>query len=468
MEKLIYDLFLKKFDFRELWLSVSVFIFVYVNYMWITFNPHYNLYNQEWWITLGSLDLQMGTDGISLFFIYLTATLIPLCLLFGWKSEHASVNAVALLSIEILLILAFQTLNLFIFYILFEAILIPFFIFIGLNGYRARRIHAAYLLLFYTLVGSFLMIVTIFTAYIHTGSMNLNVLMNTEWPETTEKILWMCLFLSLAIKIPIFPFHIWLPEAHVESPTEGSVLLAGVLLKLGTYGMIRFLFGLFPNATIYYTPLILILGTISILYTSLTTLRQIDIKRVIAYSSVAHMNMCVLGLAMYNTSGYNGSILLMIGHGFVSGALFFLVGMLYERFHTKLIKYYSGLIYFAPLCASFFFFFTISNMSMPGTSNFIGEFLILTSLVLENQYLLTLVAVFGIFIGSVYSIWLYNKTIFGLVNPDRLNYAYDLSWREINILSILVFFTLWIGCYPMDWINVIHQSSAFVQDLLVK
>jgi NADH-quinone oxidoreductase subunit M len=447
---------------KETGLVISICIYCLTNLLWIGFNPSYTLMDQEWWIQLATLKLHMSIDAISLFFVYLTSVLIPLCILFNWNTKNVENNIIVLLSIEVLLILVFQIMNLFFFYILFEAILIPFFIFIGLNGYRSRRIHAAYLLFFYTILGSFFMLITIFSIYIHTGSMDLDCLINTEWSPIREKMLWILLFISLAIKIPIFPFHIWLPEAHVEAPTEGSVLLAGVLLKLGTYGMIRFLFGIFPIATTYYSPIILLMSILSIFYTSLTTLRQIDIKRVIAYSSISHMNMCIVGLAMLDTIGITGSIVLMIGHGFVSGALFFMVGMLYERFHTKLIRYYSGLVHAMPIFSAFFFFFTISNMSMPGTSNFTGEFLIITSIINKNHILTLLICLLGIFIGSIYSIWLYNKLIFSLINKATINYVKDLNFKDITILIPLVVYTLWLGIYPTTWTNEIYACVPYL------
>ena len=400
---------------------ISTFLFFLTSIIWITYNPYVFGYQHIYCVQWSNLKFFLGIDGLSLFFIYLTTFLIPLCLLFSWNNNTKNnyYSMIFLLSIEILLIFVFSVIDLLLFYIFFEAILIPFFIFIGINGYRKRRIHAAYLLFFYTIFGSLLMLISIFAIYLHCGTTDIQLLWNSSFSEERENLFWIFFFLAFAVKIPIFPFHIWLPEAHVEAPTEGSVLLAGVLLKLGTYGILRFLFPIFPNATIYFSPLVLLLSSLAIFYTSLTTLRQIDIKRIVAYSSVSHMNMCVLGLFTFDPVAISGSILLMVGHGLVSGGLFFLIGILYNRFNTKIIKYYSGLVQLMPIYAFLFFFFTISNMSMPATSNFIGEFLILSGIFFKKNIYCLIISSIGIFVGTIYSIWLYNKIHFGLLNTER-------------------------------------------------
>ena len=329
--------------------------------MWLLFDPYQCSYQYIINLNYFNINLSLGVDGISLFFIYLTSFIIPLCMVFTFKSRlhfFSNINyyLATLLSIEILLLFVFMVMDIFLFYIFFEAILIPFFMYIGICGYRARRIHAAYLLFFYTIFGSFSMLIGIFLIYLSTGTTDLLLLSNFQFNESREKIIWILFFISFAIKVPMFPFHIWLPEAHVEASTEGSVILAGILLKLGTYGILRFLFLLFPCASFYYSPLVIVLSLLSIFYTSITTLRQIDIKRVIAYSSISHMNMCILGLFSFDINAVVGSILLMIGHGLVSSGLFFLIGMLYDRYKTKLIKYYSGLLQTMPVFSFFFLF----------------------------------------------------------------------------------------------------------------
>jgi len=268
------------------------------------------------------------------------------------KQDHVFL----LFMVGILLIFVFYTLDLLIFYVSFELILIPFFTYIGVSGYRKRRIHASYLFFFYTLIGSFFMLISIFIIYSYTGTTDIEILWNVEWVSNVKYLLWFALFLTFAIKVPIFPFHIWLPEAHVEAPTEGSVLLAGLLLKLGTYGFLRYLFPMFIELNIYFNNLVVVLCMAGIIYTSLTTLRQIDVKRVIAYSSISHMNMCMLGLFSYNEIAMYGSIFLMIAHGIVSGGLFFIIGIIYSRYKTKNIYYLSGIVNMMPIMCFFFLF----------------------------------------------------------------------------------------------------------------
>ena len=368
-----------------------------------------------------------------------------------------------------LLVFVFSSLDILVFYIMFEIILIPFFVLIGISSYRKRRVHASYLFFFYTLVGSFLMLVAILSLYSFTGTTSVEVLLNNEYSFLRENIIWFTFFISFAIKIPMFPFHIWLPEAHVEAPTEGSVLLAGVLLKLGSYGFLRFLMPLFPNSTYYNSSLVILISCLGIFYTSFVTLKQIDIKRIIAYSSISHMNVCVLGLFTFNSVGIAGSIHLMIAHGLVSGGLFFLIGMLYGRYHTKLLKYYSGLIYTMPLFAFFFFIYTISNISFPLTSNFIGEYLILTGLLISFNYYALFFSIIGIFICTIYSLWLYNKLVFMLPRYQYIKYHNDLSLLEVSLLTTLLFFIFWIGIYPYSIFSLLDLGiNYYYFDLLYK
>ena len=313
------------------------------------------------------------------------------------------------------------------------------------------------------------MLSSIFLLYSFTGSTSIEVLLNNNYSFYRENLVWFLFFFSFSIKIPMFPFHIWLPEAHVEAPTEGSVLLAGVLLKLGSYGFLRFLMPLFPNATYYFSPLVILISCLGIFYTSFVTLKQIDIKRIIAYSSISHMNVCILGLFTFNSIGIAGSIHLMIAHGLVSGALFFLVGMLYGRYHTKLLKYYSGLIYSMPIFSFFLFFFIVSNISFPLTSNFIGEFLIIVSLFISSNHYSLFIALVGIFICTVYSLWLYNKLIFMIPKYKYIKYYSDLSFLESSLLFVLLFYVLWIGIYPYSIFSILESSiSYYFIDLLYK
>ena len=331
-----------------------------------------------------NLCLTFGLDGISLFFFVLTSFLIFICILFTWDSSFLKEHILNLLILELLLLLVFSTLDLLLFYIFFEAILIPMFLIIGVLGSRARKIRAAYLLFFYTLFGSLLMLIGLLYIYSTTGTLNLEYLMAYNFSLFEQKCLWLSFFISFASKIPMFPFHIWLPEAHVEAPTVGSVLLAGILLKLGVYGFIRFSLLLFPYASLYFSPLVYFLAIIGLLYSSFTAIRQTDIKRIIAYSSIAHMNLVVLGIFSFNIIGLEGSIIQSINHGFVSGGLCLLVGILYDRYHTRFLYYYSGLVHVMPLYSFFLLLFTFANIAVPGSSSFVGEFMLLAGIYKNN------------------------------------------------------------------------------------
>lgn len=430
--------------------------------LWVMYDPYQLDYQHSIVLKIINYHFYFGIDGLSLFFIYLTTFLIPLCLIFGHNNKIKDNKfTISLVAIELLLIIVFTTLDFLMFYIFFEAILIPFFIFIGIRGYRTRRIHASYLLFFYTIAGSLLMLVSIVLLYTHTGTTYLETLYSVNTSYARSNLIWFLLFLSFSVKIPVFPFHIWLPEAHVEAPTEGSVLLAGVLLKLGIYGLLRFSIPLFPEASVYFSPIVLMLSTLALIYTSLTTLRQIDVKRIIAYSSVAHMNLCVIGIFTFDPIAVTGTLLLMLGHGIVSGGLFFAIGMMYERYHTKIIKYYSGLVQTMPLLAVFMFLLVLGNISMPGTSNFISEFLILCGIYNKNYIYILLFGLFSIFIGTVYSLLLYNRTMFGLPNIVYMQYTTDLTYKECVILIPLIIHMLWLGIYPASYIDVLYPTVIY-------
>jgi len=308
-----------------------------------------------------------------------------------------------LLLTEFFLINVFSVLDLFFFYIFFESILIPMFIIIGVWGSRQRKIHAAYQFFFYTLFGSIIMLIGIIVIYFNTGTTDIQVLAQTEFSEMRQIFLWLSFFCSFAVKVPMLPVHIWLPEAHVEAPTAGSVILAGVLLKLGTYGIIRFMIPMFPYAMIYFTPLVFTMCVIAIIYSSATTIRQIDLKKIIAYSSVAHMNFALLGLFTNNSMGIEGSLFLLLGHGVVSSGLFLCIGILYDRYHTRNILYYGGLVQTMPIFSIIFLIFSLANIGFPGTVNFIGEFLVLVGTFKLNTTVAFLSAT-GMVLGAVYVI----------------------------------------------------------------
>ena len=452
------------FSFVNILLSIFLFLFVLFNILWVLFDPLCGGFQFLNFINIFDIFIRFGIDGLSFFFIYLTTLLIPLCLLFSAISrstiEEKKNNMFLVFFIGLLLLIVFYVLDFILFYISFEAILVPFFVYIGISGYRVRRIHAAYLFFFYTLVGSFFTLISIFFFFLQAGSTDIEILWNTEFSGARSYLLWIALFITFAIKVPMFPFHIWLPEAHVEAPTEGSVLLAGLLLKLGTYGFLRFLFPLLPELNYYFAPFVIMVSSVGIIYTSFSTLRQIDIKRVIAYSSIAHMNMCMVGLFSYNEVAFIGSIFLMIAHGVVSGGLFFIIGMIYNRYSTKIIYYFSGVIHFMPLLSFFFFMLLLGNIGMPGTSNFIGELLILCGLMYNGNHVAIIAAVSGIFLCTVYSMWMYNKVIFLLPKFYYL-VIYDLFVFEIIILLFLVILMLFLGIFPTYLLSYIDYSVHY-------
>jgi proton-translocating NADH-quinone oxidoreductase chain M len=443
-------------------LTVSLINFLLSLNLWIFFDnstSKFQFVTQLDWFEFLNMQWYIGIDGISLFFIILTTFLVPVCLLISWSSITHLVKEflVAFLFLETFMIAVFCMLDLILFYVFFESVLIPMFLIIGVWGSRERKIRAAYQFFLYTLIGSLFMLLAILLIYFQVGTTDLQVLMTTEFSERRQFFLWLAFFLSFAVKVPMIPFHIWLPEAHVEAPTSGSVILAGILLKLGTYGFLRFSIPLFPEATVYFTPLIYTLSVLGIIYASFTTLRQIDLKKIIAYSSVAHMGFVTLGLFSLNAQGIEGAILLMLSHGFVASALFLCIGILYDRTHTRLIRYYGGLVQTMPLFSFFFFVFTLGNLSLPGTSSFVGEFLILLGVFQTNTFIATLAAT-GMILGGAYSIWLYNRVVFGNLKPIYLNQFADLNRREFFILLPFVVCIFWMGVYPSIFLESFHLS----------
>lgn len=409
---------------------------------------------------IGNIHWTLGVDGLSVLFIVLTTFLIPICLLVGWKAENQKAYVLTFLIMEALMIGVFCQLDLIFFYVFFESVLIPMFLIIGIWGSRERKIRAAYQFFLYTLVGSLLMLLGILLIYFEIGSSDYEILYYhvNSLSEKRQILLWLLFFASFSVKLPMVPVHLWLPEAHVEAPTAGSVILAGILLKLGGYGLIRFSLGLFPLASAYFTPLVYTLSIIAIIYTSLTTLRQIDLKKIIAYSSVAHMNLVTLGLFSGTIEGIEGSILLMLSHGLVSSGLFLCVGSLYERHKTRLLDYYGGCVQVMPLYSTFLVFFTLGNISLPGTSSFIGEFLVLIGTYESNKFI-TIIASLSMVLGAGYSLWLCNRICFGPIKNSIITYA-DINRREFNILIPFVIGILWMGIYPYIFIESIHATVS--------
>nr|YP_007890521.1 NADH dehydrogenase subunit 4 [Andalucia godoyi]AGH24015.1 NADH dehydrogenase subunit 4 [Andalucia godoyi] len=449
---------------KQVAFGTSLFTFFLSLFLWILFDhstSKFQFVQSFPWIYSSNIEISFGIDGISLFLILLTTFLIPLCILTSWESvkQHVKEYMICFLVLEALLIAVFSVLDLVLFYVFFEAVLIPMFLLIGVWGSRERKIYAAYMLFLYTLFGSLLMLIAILMIYFQTGTTDIQILMTTTFTDERQKLLWLAFFASFAVKIPMVPFHIWLPEAHVEAPTAGSVLLAGILLKLGGYGFLRFSLPLFPDASTYFTPLIFTMSVIAILYTSLTTLRQTDLKRIIAYSSVAHMNFVTIGIFSGNLQGIEGSLLLMLSHGIVSSALFLCIGVVYDRHKTRMLKYYSGLAQMMPLFGVIFLLFTMANISLPGTSSFVGEFLVLLGAFQSN----TSVAFFattGIILGAAYSLWLYNRVAFGNLKVQFIHEFSDVNRREFAVFVPFVFLTLLMGVYPEIFLDPMHVSVA--------
>nr|WCH57863.1 NADH dehydrogenase subunit 4 [Caulacanthus ustulatus] len=439
-------------------------------FLWLCFDSgtsFFQYYSNFKWLPSLNFYYSVGLDGISLFFLILTTFLVIICVLISWSSvkEYLKEYLISFLVLEFFLIQVFSVLDILWFYIYFESVLIPMFLIVGIWGSRLRKIRAAYQFFLYTLIGSLLMLLGLLVIYFQVGSTDIQILWYSQFSETKQVMLWLAFFASFAVKIPMVPFHIWLPEAHAEAPTGGSVILAGVLLKMGGYGFLRFSLPMFPLASIYFTPFIFTLSLVAIIYASLTTLRQIDLKKIIAYSSVSHMGFVTIGIFSFNLQGLEGSILLMLSHGLVSSALFFCIGILYDRYKTRIIKYYTGLIQVMPLFGIFFLFFTFASMSFPGTSSFIGEILILIGS-FQSSAILTLFAALGVILGACYSIWLFNRINLGSLKLNYIKVYQDISRREFFILISLMLSILWMGLCPSSFLNEIHCSSINLLELV--
>lgn len=415
--------------------------------------------------------LHIGVDGISLYFVLLTTLIMPICILSNWEniagsttSTISSVNSfryflICFLLLETLLIAVFVVLDILLFYIFFESVLIPLFFIVGIWGGGPTRVRAAFLLFLYTLFGSLFMLLSFLVIYYNVGSTDFQVVSLSEINLDAQKLLWLGIFISMAVKTPLVPFNTWLTYAHSEAPVGGSIVLAGVILKLATYGFLRIMLQFLPDATSYFSPLVQLFAVISVIYASLSTLRQTDFKKLVAYSSVAHAATIVLGLFSNTVQGIEGAIMLGLAHGLVSPALFFLVGgVLYDRYHTRTIRYYRGVVTYMPLFALFFFLFTIFNAAVPLSANWIGEFLSLAGIFQRNP-IIALLASSSIVLSAAYSIWLFNRITFGSWSP-YLNYTTDIGRREYIILLPLLILTVVLGMYPDIVLNDIHNSVS--------
>lgn len=451
-------------------LNISCVVYVISLFLWVFFNKStgsFQFVSKMLWIPLLNLNFSIGVDGISLFFILLTTLLIFLCILISWTSVKIRIKEflIAFLVLEFFLIGVFSILDLLLFYIFFESVLIPMYLIVGVWGSRERKIRAAYFFFIYTLLGSVLMLLSILYIYYQAGSTDYEILLTFTFSKLEQKFLWFSFFGSFATKVPMVPVHLWLPEAHVEAPTAGSVILAGVLLKLGTYGFLRFSFPLFPEASYYFAPVVYFLAVVGIVYTSFTAIRQTDFKRIIAYTSVAHMNLVMVGLFSFNTIGLEGAILQSLSHGFVASALFIIIGVVYERHHTRMVKYYGGLVHVMPLYTFIFLFFTMSNIGLPGTGSFVGEFLILAGSFKTNTSA-TFISATGMIIGGCYSLWLFNRISYGNLKIQYLKDYIDINKREMLIFLPLILGTLTIGLYPELFLTSMHMSVNMLIEVM--
>ncbi|KQS55970.1 NADH-quinone oxidoreductase chain 13 [Brevundimonas sp. Leaf363] len=404
----------------------------------------------------------LGVDGISILFVLLTAFLMPICILASWKSVETRVvdYMIAFLVLETLVIGVFTSLDLFLFYIFFEGTLVPMFIIIGVWGGQ-NRIYAAYKFFLYTLLGSVLMLLAMLWMANTAGTTSIPELKQFAFSPAVQPVLWLAFFASFAVKMPMWPVHTWLPDAHVQAPTAGSVILAGILLKLGGYGFLLFNLPMFPNASQTFAPLVFTLSAIAVVYTSLVAFRQTDIKKLIAYSSVAHMGFVTMGIFAGNQQGVDGAIFQMLSHGLISGALFLCVGVVYDRMHTREIAFYGGLTSRMPWYAAIFLMFTMANVGLPGTSGFIGEILTMTGVYQVSTWT-ALFAASGVIFSAVYALTLYRNVMFGEIKNPALAAIADIDKRELLIFVPLIVGTLWLGVYPNA---VFHYTSASVEVL---
>ncbi|MGA9486521.1 MAG: NADH-quinone oxidoreductase subunit M [Methylocella sp.] len=446
-------------------LGTTLIVFLLSVYAYTKFDPSssaFQLVEEKGWLGHG-LVYKMGVDGISFPFVLLTTFLLPICILASWKSIQNRVKEymVAFLVLETLMVGVFCALDLVLFYFFFEGSLIPMFLIIGIWG-GPRRVYSAFKFFLYTFTGSVLLLLAVMAMYGVAGTTDITILLQTHFPSSMQKWLWLAFLASLAVKTPMWPVHTWLPDAHVEAPTAGSVILAGILLKFGGYGFIRFSLPMFPEASAYFTPLVFALSIIAIIYTSLVALVQEDMKKLIAYSSVAHMGFVTMGLFSMTSQGVQGAVFQMISHGLVSGALFLCVGVVYDRMHTRDISAYGGLAARMPLYATVFMIFTLANVGLPGTSGFIGEFLTLLGAFRINTWVAFL-ATTGIILSVAYALYLYRRIIFGVLDKPSLASILDLSWREAALFAPIVALTIFYGFYPAP---VLDSSAAAINALI--
>ena len=441
-------------------LFTSIANFLLTLFLWFSFDvgsEKFQFVEESNWIS-GLIKFKLGIDGISILFIVLTAFIIPICIISCINSIKSRVKEflIAILILETFMIGVFCSLDLVIFYLFFEAGLIPMFLIIGVWG-GPKRVYSAFKFFLYTLLGSVLMLVAIISIYWITGTTDITQIYEIKIPKEFQYLLCLAFFSSFAVKMPMWPLHTWLPDAHVEAPTAGSVILAAILLKMAGYGFLRFSIPLFPVASEYFIPLIYLLSIIAIIYTSLVALMQEDMKKLIAYSSVAHMGYVTLGIFTFNQQGIEGSIYKMISHGLISAALFLCVGVVYDRLHSRMISSCGGVVNHLPKYSFIFIIFILGGLGLPGTSGFIGEFLVLVG-VFQKNYLVALLASIGVILGAAYMLWMAKRVIFGQVNNPKISSLKDLNFTEGSILSILAICVIFFGFYPEPLINTMSVS----------
>jgi NADH-quinone oxidoreductase subunit M len=410
------------------------------------------------WMPDYGISYHMGVDGISMMFVLLSTILTPICILASWEAIQVRVKEymIAFLVLETLMVGTFCALDFVAFYMFFEGVLIPMFLIIGVWG-GPRRVYSAFKFFLYTLLGSVLLLLALLAMYLEVGTTDIPTLMAHDFPPGMQTWLWLAFLASFAVKVPMWPVHTWLPDAHVEAPTAGSVILAGVLLKIGGYGFLRFSLPMLPIASAEFTPLIFTLSIIAVIYTSLVALAQEDMKKLIAYSSVAHMGFVTAGIFTPNLQGMQGALFQMLSHGIVSAALFLCVGVVYDRMHSRDIATYGGLVHRMPAYAAVFMVFMLASVGLPGTSGFIGEFLVMTGTFQVNTWVAALITT-GIILGAAYMLWLYRRVIFGELTKDSLKNILDLNPREVLVFAPLVALVLWMGIYPSSFLAVMEPS----------
>ncbi len=446
---------------RNVALLTSCATFVMSLFLWFGFQTgtaEFQFVEHAEWLPGTGISYRMGVDGISVLFVLLSTFLTPVCVLAGWTAITTRVKEymIAFLVLETMMVGMFCALDFMLFYMFFEGVLVPMFILIGVWG-GPRRIYAAFKFFLYTLAGSVLMLVALLAMYFQAGTTDIPTLLHHAFAPEVQTWLWLAMFASFAVKVPMWPVHTWLPDAHVEAPTAGSVILAGVLLKMGAYGFLRFSVPMLPQASADFTPLIYALSAVAVIYTSLVALVQEDMKKLIAYSSVAHMGFVTIGIFTMTAQGVTGALFQMLSHGVVAGALFLCVGVIYDRLHTREIARYGGLVHRMPKYAAVFMLFMMASVGLPGTSGFVGELLVILGAFQVNTVVAALAAT-GLILGAAYMLFLYRRVVFGKLDKEDVKTMQDITGREMAMFAPLVVVVLWMGLYPAPFLDIMAAS----------